>query len=316
MVLLLAITTVVLSAIFSGLETGIYRLSRLRLRLSSEKGYLRYRLLGRVMRDGSGLLLSLLVANNLANYLATSSVTYLFLHSATSERWAELLATILTAPLLFVFAESLPKNIFLYRADLLTACFGPLLYVTHKALTWCGIVPLLKLLSRLFARMIGSTIPSRTMITSAQSHQVRAILRDTHDEGILSSVQTEMINRIVNIPGLRLTAVMVPMNQVHTVPLQCGRSTLLSRLKRHAYTRLPVWDGIASKIVGFVNVYEVLDLDGEFDSLKEFVKPIRAFDASMPVIDAIDAMRQEELKMVLVTRARRGGAKRRSVSSR
>jgi CBS domain containing-hemolysin-like protein len=297
----------VLSAVFSGLETGIYRLSRLRLRLGAEKGYLRYRLLGRAMHDGSGLLLSLLVANNLANYLATSSVTYLFLAVASSERAAELFATILTAPLLFVFAESMPKNIFLYQADAVTPYFGPFLYLTHRALTWCGVVPLLKLTSHLFGRMIGSAIPSRTMITSAQSHQVRAILRDTREEGILSQTQAEIVDRIVNVPNLRLAGVMVPLHQVQSAHVQCDRTMLLNKLKKHALTRLLVWEGRAINIVGFINVYDVLASSESFDNLEEFLQPIRRLDAATPVIDAIDIMRTDDLKIVLVMRSRPGG---------
>lgn len=307
MVLALAILTVILSAIFSGLETGIYRLSRLRLRLGAEKGDIRYRLLGKAMRDGSGLLLSLLVANNLANYLATSSITYLFLAVASSERLAELFATMLTAPLLFVFAESMPKNIFLYRADVLTAYFGPLLYLTHQVLTWCGLVPLLRLTSQLFGRMIGSPVPSRTMITSAQSHQVRMILRDTREEGILSQVQAEIIDRIVNVSGLRLIAVMVPLNTVQSVQIGCDRTMLVNKLRKHALTRLLVWDERPANIVGFINIYDVLGSEKPFDNLERFVEPIRRMDAATPVIDVIDSMRRDELKIVLVTRTKPGG---------
>ena len=83
--LILTLVTVILSAVFSGLETGIYRMSRLRLRLGAERGDLRYVLLSKAMRDGSALLLTLLVANNLVNYLATSSVTYLFLAVAPDQ---------------------------------------------------------------------------------------------------------------------------------------------------------------------------------------------------------------------------------------
>jgi len=307
MVFGLAIATVMLSAVFSGLETGIYRLSRLRLRLGAEKGYLRYKLLGKAMHDSSGLLLSLLVANNLANYLATSSITYLFLAVASSERMAELLATALTAPLLFVFAESMPKNVFLYRADALTAYFGPFLYLTHRALTWCGIVPLLKLTSHIFGRMIGSPIPSRAMITSAQSHQVRAILRDTREEGILSQTQTEIVDRIVNVPGLRLAAVMVSLSKVQAVHIQCDRTMLLNKLRKHTHTRLLVWEKRPADIVGFIDIYEVLASDEPFESLEGFLRPVHRLDATTPVIEAIDIVRRDNLQIVLVMRARPGG---------
>jgi CBS domain containing-hemolysin-like protein len=306
-VLALAILTVGLSAVFSGLETGIYRLSRLRLRLGAEKGRLRYVWLNRAVHDGPSLLLSLLVANNLANYAATSSVTYLFLAMVSSPRAAELLATSVTAPLLFVLAESMPKNVFLYRADVLTAFFAPLLYLTHRALTMCGIVPLLRLLAHLFGRVIGSPLTSPTMMTSAQKHQVRAILRDTQEEGLLSRVQTEIVDRIVSVPGLRISAVMVPLARVQAVPVQSGRTALLHKLQRHALTRLLVWEGTPANVVGFVNAYDALSQEEDFDRLDRFVKPIQPLDGATSVIDAIDIMRRGELKIVLVTRARRGG---------
>ncbi len=307
MIVALAILTVLLSAIFSGLETGMYRLSRLRVRLGAEQGQWQQRILSRLLPDGSGLLLSLLVANNLANYVATSSVTYLLLTAVGSEHAAELFATAVTAPLLFIFAESTPKSVFLYRADALMAFFSPILLATHRVLTWCGIVPLLRGLSHLFGHAIRSTVPSKTMIASAQRHQVRAILRDTHEEGILSPVQTDLVDRIVNIPGLRLNAVMVPLNQVQSVNLQSDREHLLNKLRRCSWTRLPVWRDSPSQIVGFINIYDALSSDEPFDTLDAFLRPLRKMNASTAIIDAIDVMQQEDLKMVLVVRTRRGG---------
>ncbi len=299
----LALITILFSAIYSGLETGIYRLSRLRLRLGTVRGRPPLALLSRAMRDSTGLLLSLLVANNLANYLATSSITYLFL-AVASEGRAELLATLLTAPLLFVFGESLPKNIFLYRADALTGYLGPLLFVTYRALTWSGIVPLLRVVSNLFARLAGSPASSRTAITSSQSHQVKALLRDTQEEGLLSTVQAEMIDRIVTIPGLRLSNVMVPLDQTRSIRIQSDRAALLEELKQHTLTRLLVWRDTPTDIAGFINLYEVLATDEPFESLEKFLKPIQSLEAKTSVIDTIDFMRRAQSKIVLVTRRR------------
>jgi putative hemolysin len=302
-VLILAVATVILSGMFSGLETGIYRLSRLRLRLHTEEGRLTYVLLSRAMRDGPALLLSLLVANNLVNYLATSCVTYLFLIAVASEGTAEVLAASLTAPLLFIFGESLPKNIFLYRADTLTAHLGPFLYVVHQALKWSGVVPVLKWISQLIARVLGAPIPSGTMISS-QSHHVRAILRDTQEEGLLSPVQMEMLDRVVNTSGLRLDAVMVTLDRVRSVNIRSDRAALLNELSRHAWTRLPVWRDNPANVVGFINIYDALGSDTPFENLEAFVQPIRSLDAATLVVDAIDIMRQEGLKIILVTRQR------------
>jgi putative hemolysin len=304
--ILVALLMVVLAGLFAGAETGIYRLSRLRLRLGAERGRWSAVLLARVMRDSPGLLLSLLVGTNLSHYVATSFMTSLFLGLALSEQAAELYAMLALAPLLFVFSELIPKNIFLQRADVLTWLVAPLLYLSHKVFTWCGIVPLLRLLAGLFAGALGSPVPTPSAIASSQSHQVKALLRDTQEEGLLSPVQTEIIDRLVNIPGVRLGTVMVPLLQVRTVPLRCNRATLLEELGRHALTRLPVWQDTPGNIVGFIDVYEALGSGEEFESVEKFLHPIRSLDVDTPIIDAIDIMRREQARIILVMR-RRGG---------
>jgi len=301
--LVIAVVTVVLSAAFSGLETGIYRLSRVRLRLGAERGDLKPVLLSKAMRDSSALLLTLLVANNLANYMATSSITYLFLSVAPAHA-VELLATSLTAPLLFVFGESLPKNIFLYRADVLTAYLGPLVFVIHQALTWSGIVPVLRLVSRLLARLVGAPVPPKRLMVSSQIHQVRTILRDTQEEGLLSHMQAEMLDRVVSIPTLRLGAVMVLMARVQMISVHTDRRALLEELRKHAFTRLLVWSDDPSNVVGFINVYDTMASTNAFRSIEGFVRPVRSLDADTLVTDAIEVLRREQVKLILVTRRR------------
>lgn len=301
--LTLTLFTLFLSGVFSGLETGIYRLSRLRLRLGEEKGDLRYVLLSRAMRDSSTLLLTLLVANNLANCLATSSVTYLFLTVAPAHA-AELLATSLTAPLLFVFGESLPKNLFLFRADVMTPYLGPFLYIVHKILTGSGVVPLLRWISWFLARLVGAPVPPKRIMVSSQVHHVRTILRDTQEEGLLSHLQTEMLDRVMNIPRLRLSTVMVPMTRVQAVSVQADRATLLDELRKHSFTRLPVWRDQPSNIVGFLNIYDALAGSDGFQGVQEYLRPLRNLDAETLVTDAIEVLRREQGKMILVTRRR------------
>ena len=146
---------IILAGLFSGAETGLYRLSRLRLRLGVEKKRLSFVMLSKCMNDSTGLLLSMLIATNLAYYLTTSIVTNIFLCKVETEHAAELFATLLTAPMLFVFSELIPKNIFFYRADSLMPYLSPVLYIFHKLLSFCGAVPVLKLISRLFVGVAG-----------------------------------------------------------------------------------------------------------------------------------------------------------------
>ena len=315
-VLILAIVfSLILGALCGGAETGLYRLSRLRLRLGVEKKRFPFIILNKCLRDSSGLLLSVLIGNNLAHYLATSTVTYVFftyvfLRQPGAERNAELVATLLTAPMLFIFSELIPKNILFYRADLLMPYLAPILYAFHKLLSWCGAVPLLKLISSLFTRLAGLTSSSKTVITSAQRHNVQAILQDTREEGVLSSVQTDIINRLISISNIRIRSVMIPINNVQMVDANSDNSALLNKLKKCAFTRLPVVEGRPENIIGFINIYEALSSAEQFTELRNFIKPVRKLDADTVVSDAINIMARENQKIVLVTRIGRAGRER------
>ena len=308
-IVMTVVCCVILGGLFSGSETGLYQLSRLRLRLGVEKKQLSFVILGRCLRDSSGLLLSLLIGNNLVNYLATSLVTSSFLNrlGVEFEHRAELLATLLMVPILFIFSELIPKNIFLYRADLLTPYFSPVLYTFYKPLKFSGILSILKFISSFFARMVGLTSTSRTFIASAQRNKVQAILHDTHEEAFLSPVQSEIVNRLVSISHVHLGSVMIPIHNVETVDVNSDKSALLKKLNKCAFTRLPVIEERAGNIIGFISIYEALNSTEKFADLRGFIKPIRKLDAEMAVIDATNIMQKENHKIVLVTRAGRFG---------
>jgi len=184
------------------------------------------------------------------------------------------------------------------------------LFVSHKLFSVCGAVPFLKLVSNAIGRLSGAQVLSKTAMISSHRHQVRAILEDTREEGILSAVQADIMNRIVNVPDLHIRAVMIPINKVQTVDVNSNRDVLLSSLRKSPFTRLLVTtDGLES-IAGFVNVYEVLNSSDDFTDLSGFIKPIRKLEASTHVTDAINIMQSENQKIALVTRGGRAGQER------
>ena len=306
----MAVVTVIFSGLFSGAETGIYQLSRLRLRLGIEKRRFSSTILGKSMRDMTGLLFSILIGNNITHYIVTSLVTFLLLSRVELERTAELFAMLITVPVLFVFSEVIPKNVFFYRADYLMPLFAPMLFVFHKLCNWCGAVPLLKFMSGIFGRLTGSSFASKAVMTTTQRHHIRAIFADTQEEAIFSPVQSDIINRLISISNVRVRAVMIPVSKVEMVDVNSDNSALLNKLKKCAFTRLQVIEGRAENIIGFVNIYEVLTSSEQFTDLRKFVKPVRAFHAETTVIDAINIMQSERHKIVLVTKAGRIGRER------
>ncbi len=292
---------VVLAGLFAGAETGVYRLSRLRLRLGIEKRHLPFIILGKLFKQSRTLLISILIGTNLAHYAATSIITYILLSSIKTEHAAELIATAIIAPVLFVFSELIPKNIFFYRSAALLPWTAPVLFAFHKLFRWCGIIPLLEFLSHAFARIIALPSPSRSTIPAVRSSFIKAVVQETHEEAFLSSVQTDLINHLANISELSIKSVMTPINKVQMTDVKSDKTALLEILKESPFTRLVAYKDRPANIIGFINIYQALSPEGQFTSLDNFIKPIRNLSADTPITVAISIMQKENRKIVLVT---------------
>ncbi|MHC4637122.1 MAG: CNNM domain-containing protein [Planctomycetota bacterium] len=294
--------SIVLSGLYSGAETGIYQLSRLRLRLGIENRQLPYIMLGKVMDDSAGLLISILIGTNLSVYIITSILTFMFIEQVSSVHTAELLATVIGTPILFILCELIPKNIFFYRANSLLPYVSGVLYISKKLFTWCGVVFLLKCLSHFLGRLTGSAGAFKSEFASLSSPYIKAIYHETHEEGVLSQVQSDMINRLDILSRLSIRAVMTPINNVQAVEVQSGREELLKILSKSVFTRLPVYEGNRGNIIGYIDIYEVLNCGEAFSDLRDFIKPFKTLAAYIMINEAIDFMQREKEKTVLVVR--------------
>ena len=83
--LLVAFTGLLLSALCSGLEIGLYTINRVRLAVRSGRGDRRAVRLDRELRDPGRSLTTLLIGNNIANYLGSLGIMALLKSSGLSD---------------------------------------------------------------------------------------------------------------------------------------------------------------------------------------------------------------------------------------
>ncbi|MBW8002457.1 MAG: DUF21 domain-containing protein [Planctomycetes bacterium] len=306
----LFVLSVILAGLFAGSETGMYQLSRLRLRFGVEQKRFSFLVLSKVLRNSNALLLTILLSTNLLYYGATSIVTFMLLRSFGSEHTVEIFTTLITVPILFVFSELIPKNIFFYRADSLMPYVSGVLFVFHKVLTWCGVIMVLEAFSNWFAKLTGSASLSRVAIKSTRQPYIKAIYEETREEGFLSQTQMGILNRLEGISHLSVKSVMTSLGNAQMVSRNIGRLELLKKLESCVYTRLLVYYLSPSNVVGFVDIYQSLAAAQEFSSLSQFISPIRKIASDTSVTDAINIMQDEGQKIVLVTRKGHHGRER------
>ncbi len=131
------------SMLCSGIETGLYATSSVRAFVRARSAGARFgdRVVASALDHPERSLTTLLLFNNAFNYLGTLAVTALLATLGLTEAAMVLLQAAVLTPILLVFAESLPKELFRANADRAARSFAPALHAMTVLGLVTGVVP-------------------------------------------------------------------------------------------------------------------------------------------------------------------------------
>lgn len=298
LLLLGALAALVLSGFFSGAETGVYCLNRVRLRVAAEEGQRAARRLEAYTRRPEDLVITTLLGTNVADYLLTACVTAVLLRAAVSGGLAEVYTTAIATPLILVFGGIVPKDWFRRESNrLLLRLTWPLLLSLHAARA-TGLVWLLRGLTHALVRWID---PQRVESEHALLPRARTLhlLREGAVYGGLTATQRDLIERVLRLSEVRIGQVMVPRARAATVPRDIARDDFLRIARMAHFSRLPVHDGDPRRMIGVVNVYDVLT-DEDCRPVGAHVRPPLFLPAHVSVSTALLRLQQLRQTMAIV----------------
>ena len=193
--IVLFIVGIILSAFFSGSETGLYRVSRTKLVLDGLKGELGAKGMVWLLNRPAIFVATTLVGNNVANYLTSFAIVMGASSLFGSGSKAELLGPMLMTPVVFVFGELLPKYFF-YQAPygLLTAVRPVLLAMT---VLFLPISIVLGLLGTVLSWITGQT-PFKLRLAMARG-ELDQLIKAGHEAGILAAGQKSLAQNVFEI---------------------------------------------------------------------------------------------------------------------
>lgn len=294
----LAVIGIAASALYSGLETGAYSLNRVRLQIRDHHREPAARTLRKLLANPTLLLSTLLIGNNLANQIGVSSLAVI-LNTAGFNPWQTiLLNTLIIAPLLFIFGETLPKDTFAAYCDRLMYRLSPVLTGSRWLFTITGLVPVVTTFSWLAMKLTGG---SGQFAPSHPRRQVELLVQEGVGHGLLSDDQSDIVTRVLGMGGSTARDVMVPWHRVHKLRVYQPATVIWKRGGISPHSRLPVINR-AGVVVGVIDVLDVLLRDpGNRPSLGKLVAPAIRISASMPLRAALQEVRRSRVALAIVT---------------
>jgi putative hemolysin len=302
-----AVVSLVAGGIFSGSEIGIYSLSKVRLRLRTAKNEPGALVLHEWLKDPTYVLEGLLIWQNIAGFAFTAAVTEILSAWGLGDFWRGLVSIAIVTPLVLVFAEIMPKDLFHTHADRWTYRLVPGLKALFGLITVLPLLPLVNLLSRASVKVVGSkkTADETPKGAGGARLEMLSLFQESAATGVLTGTQQDLVQRALRLARISIRETMIPWNSVVGVPAAISEGGFRALVRRYNVTRMPVLGRSPSEVLGIVDVIDVLTIlaspgsAGAF-KLLDHVHPAMTLIEEQSVRSAITLMQKARQTLAVV----------------
>jgi CBS domain containing-hemolysin-like protein len=291
--ILIFIFGVVLSALCSGLEIGTYTINRVRLAVRSGRGRRRALRLKHELDHPERLLITLLVINNIANYLGSLGIAGVLKTTGVGPWIAIVINSVILVPILFIFAETLPKDLFRTFTDHWTYHFAWFIRYGRIVLTWVGVLPLIRGVVLVFTRMLGDNAAR----TRSARQRVLSLMQEGAGSGVLSPVQVDLVDRALLLRECPVRSEMIRWREVRTIPLLADQASRERILRACDFARLPVVER-GGRVAGIMHAMDAAVHPER--STHELIRPAVFVEPETPALEALRLMRAERAQLAIV----------------
>lgn len=171
-----------------------------------------------------------------------------------------------------IIGEVVPKNIAMDTADRLAVIVAPALLIFARIAA--PFVYVIERTASLISRAIGVR-ENREGGHSAE--ELKFIIRTSWKEGHLEGVEESAIQRLLDLADYSAREIMVPRNDIVSVPADVSLDKVLSTMAEHQFSRLPVYEGRPENIIGIIHYKDLLPLWQERKWAHDRNRPPRSF---------------------------------------
>jgi len=207
-----------------------------------------------------------------------------------------------------VIGEVVPKNLAIERADRLAILVAPLLLVFYRI---SG--PFVYVIERSAAgisRLLGLHGEQRGGGHSAE--ELKLIISASRGQGYVPQFEENVIHRVLDLEDVQVREVMVPRNDLVSVPVESSLEEIMRTMVESQYSRLPVYEGRPEQIIGILHYKDVFRAREELRTsgllrvpavklrLRALLRPPLVVPETKPVSQMVDEFRRSRSHMAMV----------------
>ncbi len=253
------------SFVLSSSEIAIFSLSRMQLKKIKDQSEPLFRRIRRLIQDSMGLLITVLLFNEIVNITLASILTSRIVEPLNLNwRSSTILGVLITTPIILICCELTPKVIATRANQMIISTFLPLLYSLY-------------LLMRPLVSFIRFFLPAQPVRELHQLHEEDFIIlaEEQTETGHLHETELELIKNVFEMDDTRVEQIATPIRMIITVPsvfnLEQASQVIL---KDRIYSRVPIYGKSKEDIVGVISTKDIVELKVRPELKKENVMTI------------------------------------------
>ncbi len=293
--LIIIIGCLILQAFFCASEMALVSANRLRIRHLADSGSRRARLIQKLLASPEKFLSTTMVGINLFLVLGATVASYLFSRRLGFGDQGPFVATIVMLPLILIFAEIIPKNMVRPRATRISLVLGLPLRLTYYLF-----YPLVQVVSWLSTRLLGffGVRPEVSKLFTSVD-DIRLLMEEGKRQGTLTEDEEKMIARVFEFGENEVSEVMVPLIDVTLAPEDSTVDNIRRIISESGHTRIPIYRERVDKIIGTVQVTDLVMAPGE-QSIDSLIREPYIVPESKPLEELLEELRNNDVNMAIV----------------
>jgi len=293
----IAIILLFVAAYFAVIETAFSSCSKAKLKVADERGDIRAKEALYVLDNFDKAISTLLICTNIVHLSIAGIVTVAVMRSFTNSGAAVSVSTLLTTLAVFFAGEMLPKSIARKYSEKFALS-------TAKALRFFMLIftPLSSVLTAIGQGAAKLTKGDPEI--SVTEDELYDIIEDMTEDGTLDEEQGDLISSALQFGDVTVESILTPRVDVAAIDISDSLENILSIIKSHNHSRLPVYRGSIDNVIGvlqirkFIKAYLKLGSALEISALLD--KPFFTHQ-STNIDELLPVMSKQKINMAIVT---------------
>lgn len=294
--IVLMIVLLLVSAFFSMSETVFSSVNVIRLKTFIEDGVKGSKKGLWITEHFDKTLTTILVGNNLANIaLATISVTVFSQIFTNSLVMVNVMNTLVMTTIILIFGEIIPKSFAKRNAEYLALHLSALMYWLIRVMT-----PITWAFLEIKEFILKDKEASGVSVTG---DELETIIDTMEEEGSIEEDEAEMLQRVLDLSEKKVYDIMTPRVDMIGVDINDNIETIKTVFFDYQFSRLPVWDKSADKIVGVLHERDFFAklIENKTIDLHDLCKEPMFVSKSMRVDTLIEVLQRKKAHLAIVS---------------